>query len=196
MVTSASSDLGWKGTNPKPNSSGHSDHNPRGHHQAHGLISWLGGSAIASLQLFPQSYSQYRHVQIIWVLIWETDIGDKKWLTAVSKIQCKIIKTDKGLFVKDRSSNSTWATKLGRKACHLRSMMLYFLCKSKEESVCIYEQHVGGGELPWGPQFLRPCGTISKMVSSSDTILNKVKILQSVFKLNVINLLDDADNHT
>ena len=53
-------------------------------------------------------------------------IGDKKWLTAVSKIQCKIIKTNKGLFVKNRSIKGTWATKLGRKAKHLMSMMLRF----------------------------------------------------------------------
>ena len=53
-------------------------------------------------------------------------IGDKKWLTAVSNIKCKIIKTNKGLFVKDRSSKGTWATKLGRKARHLMSMMLRF----------------------------------------------------------------------
>ena len=38
-------------------------------------------------------------------VIRETDMGDKKWLTAVSKIQCEIIKTDKSLFVKDRSGN-------------------------------------------------------------------------------------------
>ena len=35
-------------------------------------------------------------------------MGDKKWLAGVSKIQCEILKTDKGVFVKDRSSNGTW----------------------------------------------------------------------------------------
>ena len=48
-------------------------------------------------------------------VIRETDMGDKKWLTAVSKIQCEIIKTDKGVFVKDRSSNGTWVN--GHKIC-------------------------------------------------------------------------------
>jgi len=35
-------------------------------------------------------------------------MGGLKWLQAVSKVQCEIIKTDKGAFLKDCSSNGTW----------------------------------------------------------------------------------------
>ena len=38
-------------------------------------------------------------------VIRESDMGSSRWLTAVSKCQCEIIKNDKGVFLKDRSSN-------------------------------------------------------------------------------------------
>ena len=56
-------------------------------------------------------------------VIRETDMGDKKWLTAVSKIQCDIIKTDKGVFVKDRSSNGTWVN--GHKICKVLALFQF-----------------------------------------------------------------------
>ena len=34
-----------------------------------------------------------------------SDMGGLKWLQAVSKVQCEILKTDKGPFIKDHSSN-------------------------------------------------------------------------------------------
>lgn len=46
-------------------------------------------------------------------VIRESDMGSNRWLTAVSKCQCEIIKNDKGVFLKDRSSNGTWVN--GRK---------------------------------------------------------------------------------
>ena len=43
-------------------------------------------------------------------------MGDKKWVTAVSKIQCEIFRDKKGVFVKDLSSNGTWVNghKIGK----------------------------------------------------------------------------------
>jgi len=46
-------------------------------------------------------------------VIRESDMGSSRWLTAVSKCQCEIIRNDKGVFLKDRSSNGTWVN--GRK---------------------------------------------------------------------------------
>jgi len=46
-------------------------------------------------------------------VIRESDMGSSRWLTAVSKCQCEIIRIDKGVFLKDRSSNGTWVN--GRK---------------------------------------------------------------------------------
>jgi len=49
-------------------------------------------------------------------VIREEDMGDKKWVTAVSKIQCEIFRDKKGVFVKDLSSNGTWVNghKIGK----------------------------------------------------------------------------------
>ena len=41
-------------------------------------------------------------------VIRESDMGSNRWLTAVSKVQCEIIKNKTGVFLKDRSSNGTW----------------------------------------------------------------------------------------
>jgi len=46
-------------------------------------------------------------------VIRESDMGTHRWLTAVSKCQCEILKTPQGVFLKDRSSNGTWVN--GRK---------------------------------------------------------------------------------
>ena len=45
-------------------------------------------------------------------------MGETKWLTAVSKIQCEIFRDEKGVFIKDRSSNGTWVNghKVGKDA--------------------------------------------------------------------------------
>jgi len=49
-------------------------------------------------------------------VIREKDMGDIKWLTAVSKNQCEIFRDKKGVFVKDLSSNGTWVNghKIGK----------------------------------------------------------------------------------
>ena len=46
----------------------------------------------------------------------ESDMGSVKWLTAISKIQCEIVKNSKGTFIKDHSSNGTWinGNKIGK----------------------------------------------------------------------------------
>ena len=51
-------------------------------------------------------------------VIRESDMGGIKWLTTVSKVQCEIIKNDKGIFLKDKSSNGTWVNghKIGKDA--------------------------------------------------------------------------------
>ncbi|XP_023327885.1 serine/threonine-protein kinase Chk2 [Eurytemora carolleeae] len=41
-------------------------------------------------------------------VIRESDMGSAKWLTAVSKVQCEIIKSGTEVFVRDHSSNGTW----------------------------------------------------------------------------------------
>jgi len=41
-------------------------------------------------------------------VIRESDMGSNKWLTAVSKVQCEVIKLPTGVFLKDFSSNGTW----------------------------------------------------------------------------------------
>jgi len=41
-------------------------------------------------------------------VIKESDMGSMRWLTAVSKCQCEIIKNKLGIFLKDKSSNGTW----------------------------------------------------------------------------------------
>ena len=51
-------------------------------------------------------------------VIKESDMGDLKWLTTVSKVQCEIIKNSNGIFLKDKSSNGTWVNghKIGKDA--------------------------------------------------------------------------------
>jgi len=51
-------------------------------------------------------------------VIRESDMGTHRWLTAVSKCQCEIIKNTQGVFLKDRSSNGTWVNgnKVGKDA--------------------------------------------------------------------------------
>ena len=46
-------------------------------------------------------------------VIRESDMVSSEWLFAVSKCQCEIMKNDKGVFLKDSSSNGTWVN--GRK---------------------------------------------------------------------------------
>ena len=41
-------------------------------------------------------------------VIRESDMGGSKWLNAVSKCQCKIVKSSSGVFLRDKSSNGTW----------------------------------------------------------------------------------------
>eukprot|EP00092_Neocalanus_flemingeri_P094274 GFUD01119867.1.p1 GENE.GFUD01119867.1~~GFUD01119867.1.p1 ORF type:complete len:515 (-),score=128.52 GFUD01119867.1:119-1663(-) len=41
-------------------------------------------------------------------VIRESDMGTHRWLTAVSKCQCEIVRNKQGVFLKDRSSNGTW----------------------------------------------------------------------------------------
>ena len=45
-------------------------------------------------------------------------MGTHRWLTAVSKCQCEIIRNTQGVFLKDRSSNGTWVNgnKVGKDA--------------------------------------------------------------------------------
>ena len=38
----------------------------------------------------------------------ESDMGSQRWLTDVSKFQCEITRGDKGVFLRDCSSNGTW----------------------------------------------------------------------------------------
>ena len=40
-------------------------------------------------------------------VIRESDMGGSKWLNAVSKCQCKIVKNSSGVFLRDKSSNGT-----------------------------------------------------------------------------------------
>jgi len=163
-------------------------------------------------------------------VIRETDMGDKKWLTAVSKIQCEIIKTDEGVFVKDRSSNGTWVN--GHKICKENKWPLEHnaeICfAGARKKVFVFMSNMEEGEsfpealtnkytvskvlgrgahgevrlgfrIPDLNRFAiklinkRTCGTISDAVSSSDDVLNEVKILKSVSHPNVINLVDVID---
>ena len=48
-------------------------------------------------------------------VIRERDMGTHRWLTAVSKYQCEIIRNTQGVFLKDCSSNGTWVN--GNKVC-------------------------------------------------------------------------------
>ena len=41
-------------------------------------------------------------------VIRESDMGGSKWLNAVSKCQCEIVKNSSGVFLRDKSSNGTW----------------------------------------------------------------------------------------
>ena len=43
----------------------------------------------------------------MYYVIKESDMGSQRWMTAVSKCQCEIIR-EKGVFLRDRSSNGTW----------------------------------------------------------------------------------------
>ena len=49
-------------------------------------------------------------------VIKETDMGGVKWLTAVSKVQCDVIRNNEGTFIRDCSSNGTWVNghKIGK----------------------------------------------------------------------------------
>ena len=41
-------------------------------------------------------------------VIKESDMGNYRWLTAVSKCQCEVLRNKDGIFLKDKSSNGTW----------------------------------------------------------------------------------------
>ena len=49
-------------------------------------------------------------------VIKETDMGGFKWLTAVSKVLCDIVRNSGGTFIRDCSSNGTWVNghKIGK----------------------------------------------------------------------------------
>ena len=44
----------------------------------------------------------------MYYVIKESDMGSQRWMTAVSKCQCEIIRENKGVFLRDCSSNGTW----------------------------------------------------------------------------------------
>ena len=48
-------------------------------------------------------------------VIRESDMGGSKWLNAVSKCQCEIVKNSSGVFLRDKNSNGTWVN--GNKVC-------------------------------------------------------------------------------
>jgi len=159
-------------------------------------------------------------------VIRETDMGDKKWLTAVSKIQCEILKTDKGVFVKDRSSNGTWVNghRIGKDNKWPLEHNAEICFAGAKKKVFVFMSNMEEGES--FPEALTEKYTVSKVlgrgahgevrlgfripdlnrfaikiinkrtcntVSSSDAVLNEVKILQSVSHPNVINLVDVID---
>ena len=78
-----------------------------------GHMEWVWGQLYSHSGTFPrlalkQEMFRLGRAKTSDYVIRESDMGGSKWLNAVSKCQCKIVKNSSGVFLRDKSSNGTW----------------------------------------------------------------------------------------
>ena len=78
-----------------------------------GHMEWVWGQLYSHSGTFPrlalkQEMFRLGRAMTSDYVIRESDMGGSKWLNAVSKCQCKIVKNSSGVFLRDKSSNGTW----------------------------------------------------------------------------------------
>lgn len=158
-------------------------------------------------------------------VIRESDMGNTRWLTAVSKVQCEIMKMKEGVFLKDRSSNGTWVNgqKVGKdkmwplehnaEICFAGPVKKVFVFMSSESQTEQFPPQLTSkytvskvlgkgacGEVRLGfriPDLHRVaikiiCKRTTNTINNS-SVMNEVRILQSVSHPCVINLEDVID---
>jgi len=100
----------------------------------------------------------------------ESDMGSHKWLTAVSKTQCEIIRNREGVFLKDHSSNGTWVNgkKVGKGSMWPLEHNSDICFSSATKKVFVFMSMDAGLRETFDPQ-LTACYTVSKVLGRGAT---------------------------